>query len=276
MRRDLMEFLFSKSALEEADEVKLAEGVIKIFEEADELEKVTMAADKKPLADALRKIGVSAKVEAYPQWCEVLFDDQVEYQKACDAIFTPDGMYAMAEAGWVPSKSGDQAMSNETPSFKLGFFEIGTAGEDSEDKDKGPALKDVVKDGREADTAELERDSELNPIENPDDEMGGKREGVGKAADGKDPEGKPKGSVSEGKHKEGCACGFCKNKGRFGKKDKAEEPSAKEIAEKLLEMTSTSGVPAISEPPLAAMRPPTPHRNRMDKLRRRTLREPSK
>jgi hypothetical protein len=56
---------------------------------------------------------------------------------------------------------------------------------------------------------------------------------TGKEKEGSDPEGKPKGStkaealnivdrlidpLSEGGHKPGCTCGFCKNKGRGFKK----------------------------------------------------------
>ena len=243
----------------------MGESVLTKYESQDDLEKVDVA-EKKPLADALKKLGVSAKVEAFPQWCEIRFDDADEYRAACGSIFTPDGMYALASAGWIPAQCGDEAMSNEPAHFKLGFFEIAVAGDPASDTEKAPALKGVMKDGREDDTAEQDREDDLNPIENPDAEMGSKREGVGKPSDGKDPEGKPKG-VSEGRHKDGCQCGFCKNKGRFGKKkESGEDANAKDVVEDLLEMTSVSSVPPITEIPLMG---PTRKPSRMDKLRRR-------
>ena len=36
--------------------------------------------------------------------------------------------------------------------------------------------------------------------------------------------------LHEGKHKPGCTCGFCKNKGRFGKKPEAAEPRLAETS----------------------------------------------
>ena len=47
--------------------------------------------------------------------------------------------------------------------------------------------------------------------------------------------------VTEGKHKAGCQCGFCKNKGSFGKKKAEDEkpdekkPTAESIVKKLLD-----------------------------------------
>jgi len=43
-------------------------------------------------------------------------------------------------------------------------------------------------------------------------------------------------NLTEGKHKAGCTCGFCKNKGKFGKKsdDTTEKPDAKPTAESIV------------------------------------------
>ena len=83
-------------------------------------------------------------------------------------------------------------------------------------------------------------------MENPDDEMGKKAEGVGKPSDGKDPEGKPKGSTKSESHR----------------------IDAVALANKLLEMTSVTAIPVVGEPPLSASARAS-QRNRMDKLRRR-------
>lgn len=47
----------------------------------------------------------------------------------------------------------------------------------------------------------------------------------------------------EGKHKDGCQCGFCKNKGKFGRKtdtaetgsDDSKKPTAESIVRRLLD-----------------------------------------
>lgn len=246
MRRDFLQFLFGDPAIEEKlHDTAVVENLISLYEEADNEEAALMKANKKPLADALKGLGVNATVEAFPQWCEVRFDNEPDYRAACASIFTPDGMYALAEAGWIPAKSGDEGMSNEAPDLKLGFFEISIAGEDASEKEKGPELKTVMRDGRKNDTAEQEREDDLNPVENPDGEMGEKREGVGDAKDGADPKGKPKGSTKS-----------------------ESAASARDLAAKLLEMTTTSGVPPVTDPPLSAGTKAS-RRNRLDKLRRR-------
>jgi hypothetical protein len=35
-------------------------------------------------------------------------------------------------------------------------------------------------------------------------------------------------NINEGGHKAGCTCGFCKNKGKFGKKADADDTSKKD------------------------------------------------
>lgn len=46
--------------------------------------------------------------------------------------------------------------------------------------------------------------------------------------------------IDEGRHRAGCTCGFCKNKGKFGKKAEDEKPdekkpTAESIVKKLLD-----------------------------------------
>lgn len=246
MRRDFLQFLFGEPAIEEKlHDAAVVENLISLYEEADNEEAALMKANKKPLADALKGLGVSASVEAFPQWCEVRFDNEGDYRAACASIFTPDGMYALAEAGWIPAKSGDEGMSNEAPDLKIGFFEISVAGENASEKEKGPELKTVMRDGRKNDTTEQDRENDLNPVESPDTEMGEKRKGVGDPKDGANPKGKPKGSTKT-----------------------ESTTSARDLAAQLLEMTTTSGVPPVTEPPLSASTKAS-RRNRLEKLRRR-------
>lgn len=124
MRNNLIEFLFEMPDAQ-LSEAALGENMIKLFEGA-EAEETTGAikCDKKPLATALKAIGISAEVTAGEQWCEVCFDNEADYREATTKLTDPDAMYKLAEAGWVSVKCGDQAMSNEDPCFRIGFIEI--------------------------------------------------------------------------------------------------------------------------------------------------------
>jgi hypothetical protein len=263
MRKNLLEFLFGPEALPKSED--LGEQIVRLFEEADAVETEEVVANKKPLATALKSIGISAEVEACPGWCLIKCDDEACYREYMEKLRTADAMTKLAEQGWVMAQCGDTGMSNEAPDFKIGFIEIKTA-ETGEDDKPDETIKELNKQGREDASTEQDRDDKLNPVENPDSEMGGKKEGVGKAADGKDPEGKPKGStksesLSEGGHKAGCQCGFCKNKGSFGKKKEGEKEGDKEgeksekdeskaqaLVRRMLEMTTASGVPPLESP----------------------------
>lgn len=255
-----MEFLYGAGASSrDLDSPDLGERIIRMFESADELERETMAVNKKPLETALRKIGVSASVEDTGRgWCELVFDDNEAYREAVRAIFQPDAMHTLAEAGWIPTHEGDVAMSGEPAVYKIGFFEIDVAGGEMSDKETVPDPKKVAKDSQADASEEMNREDELNPVENPDAEMGDAQEGVGKASDGKDPEGKPKGSS--------------KNESQAashpGRRKIDEGASAKQVAERLLEATTTGAVPPVSEPPLATMRPP---QNRPERLKKRRV-----
>lgn len=185
-----------------------------------------MKSDKKPLATVLKSIGISAPIEAQSSWAEVRFADGDEYRSACVTVYEPDNLHKLAVAGWVPAHCGDQAMANEPADYKLGFIELSTV--ETGDSDTAPDLKKVMKDARERDTTEMDRDDDdLNPVENPDkDEAGSDHQpGISKATDGKDPEGTPKGS--KGSKKE----------------------SAEELVANLLEMTSAGAIPAFDGPP---------------------------
>ena len=227
MRRNLFEFLYGAGVQgPDLNDPGLGEEVVRLFEDADAEEADDMKSDKKPLATALKSIGVAASIETQPSWAEVHFADGDEYRSACAAVYEPDSLHKLAVAGWVPARCGDQAMANEPADFKLGFIELSTA--ETGDSDKAPDMEKVRKDAQERDTTAPEHDDEMNPVEDPDktgsDE---KQPGIAKAADGKDPEGTPKGSK------------------------KTEAKTAADMVNHLLEMTSAAGVPAFDGPPPA-------------------------
>lgn len=66
----------------------------------------------------------------------------------------------------------------------------------------------------------------LEPTEKPHSgQLGYRNPGLDPSVEADEPESFRKGyNVGEGKHKPGCKCGFCKNKGSFGKKKKEENP----------------------------------------------------
>lgn len=219
MRHDLFQFLFTESVLQEEHRA--------LFEDTAATEALKVS--KQPLEAALKKLGVPGPVVAFPQWCEIHFDDGQAYREAHQAIFSPDGLLALTVAGWVPAQHGDQAMSGEPAEYKIGFFESPDL--EPGDSDTAPDLEELIGQGQENDTTAMDREKDsLNPVENPDAEMGDAQKGVGKAEDGKDPEGTPKGSKNE---------------------------SAPDMVRRLLEMTSTSGVPPVSDGPATLVQPPS-------------------
>lgn len=233
MRTNLLEFLFGKTAVRE--DAELGEQIVKLFEDAAEVEGVELVANKKPLADALKAMGIDEPVELGAQWAEIHCDDDTEYHEYIRTLTDPDNMHKLAEMGWVMTQCGDIAMSNETPDYKIGFIEIATAeGGDADKPDE--KVKTIIKQGQEFATTPVEQDDDLNPVEReqgkPDAKLGGKTTGVGKPKDGADPEGKPKGSTK-----------------------KAESMVDKLLADPLQEMTGTGSIGTFeggSVPPVMA------------------------
>lgn len=192
MRKNLLEFLFGPAAVLESSQ-SLGEDVVKLFEEAAEAETEQMVANKKPLAAALKDMGISNAVVEGPQWCEIHCDDEAQYREHVKLLVDPDNMHKLAEKGWVFALCGDQAMSNEPPGFKIGFIELNMLGM-PENKAKADSLETVLKNAQKFATTPLERDDDLNPVETDDKGSKDNQKGVGKAKDGADPEGKPKGA----------------------------------------------------------------------------------
>ena len=123
MRRNLLEFLFGPTAAQQSTQT-LGEDVVKLFEEAADEETEQMVANKKPLATALKAIGISNEVVEGAQWCEIHCDDENQYREHVRLLTDADNMHKLAELGWVFALCGDQAMSNEAPGFKIGFIEL--------------------------------------------------------------------------------------------------------------------------------------------------------
>lgn len=193
MRKNLLEFLFGPAAVLESSRT-LGEDVVKLFEEAADAETEQMVANKKPLAAALKDIGISNEVIEGPQWCEIHCDDENQYREHVRLLAEPDHMHALAEKGWVFALCGDQAMSNEPPGFKIGFIELNMLGT-PENKQDAESLETVLKNAQKFATTPMDRDDDdLNPVETDDKGSKDGQKGVGKAKDGANPEGKPKGS----------------------------------------------------------------------------------
>lgn len=234
MNKNLIAFLFSESQIRD-DLGDIGEDLTHLFEKAAEVEDRDAVNSKTDLASALGKVGIEyLDLEQDPSGAVARFETRAQYSAALNLVAEPDNMHALATLGWVPLPVGDVAMSNEDAEFRMRFLEIATAG--SSDDEKEVDAKAISKDARQFATTEVDRDSdEMNPVET--DDKGGEPK-MGKAKDGADPEGKPKGStkstsesivaglLDEGGHKSGCGCGFCKNKGKGFKKKEA--PGTKE------------------------------------------------
>lgn len=275
MRTNLLEYLFGKTVIRE--EAELGEQIVRLFEEADEAEGIELVANKKPLADALKTMGIDEPVELGAQWAEIHCDDDAEYHEYIRALSDPDNMHKLAEMGWVMARCGDIAMSNEQPDYKIGFIEIETAESGEADK-PDEKVKSIIKKGQEFATTPVEQDDDLNPVEReqgkPDAKLSGKTTGVGKPKDGADPEGKPKGSTKDESllrvnewdrrtaervnkkaaanadkpgtyygHKANCSCSLCAKRKA---KAKSESMVDKLLAEPVQEMTGTGSCGTFS------------------------------
>lgn len=259
MRKDLLEFLFGEQAVK-LNEPDLGENIVRMFEEADDAEGVQMVANKKPLESALKAIGISGTVDPDYQMAEVRFTDEDEYREATRLLNDPESIHKLAELGWVATRGdGDIAMTNEPPEYKLNFIEISTAGEDSSDSDKAPDLEKIRKQSQKFAVDPVDRSDKMNPVENTRSVGKGKKQaGVGKAKDGADPEGKPKGSTKKTESVDDllkapdlsecdeCNCKSTKKQAPFFRTDKNLGKKKRGVSE----ATMASGVPPVMEPPL--------------------------
>lgn len=226
MRKNLLEFLFGAAAVRESG-TTLGEEVVRLFEDAADEETEQMVANKKPLAAALKDIGISNDVIEGPQACEIQCDDEAQYREHMALLRDPDNMHKLAERGWVVAQCGDQAMSNEPPSMVIGFIELNML-DMPDNKQDVPSLDNVLKNAQKFATTPMDRDDDLNPVETDDKTSSDNQKGVGKAEDGAAPKGKPKGST--------------------------KSESARTLAKRMLdeddlsEMTGASAIPAVERP----------------------------
>lgn len=246
MRKNLLEFLFGPSAVRESSQT-LGEDVVKLFEEADQAETEQMVANKKPLAAALKEIGITNEVVEGPQWCEIHCENEDEYREHLRLLADPDHMHKLAELGWVAAQCGDQAMSNEPPGFKIGFIELNML-ETPDNSQDAESLETVIKNAQKFATTPLDREDELNPVQTDIKPSDDNQKGVGKAKYGEDPKGKPKGA--------------------------SESLTAKDLTRKLLdedrvnEVTTCSAIPAVEAPMGVPARKPD-YRKRLQAMRKR-------
>jgi hypothetical protein len=233
MRNNLFEFLFGLEAASASSQT-LGEDVVKLFEEAAGEETEQMVANKKPLAAALKEIGISSPVAGGPQGCEIQCADEAEYRDHMALLANADNMHKLAQLGWVATQCGDQAMGNEPPGFKIGFIELSMLGMPDNDQ-KAEPLETVIKNARQFATTPMAReDDSLNPVESGDKTSDDRQKGVGKAGEGAAPKGKIKDSLA-----------------------------ARRLAAKMLdEMTGVSAVPALDSPPLGMVSGIPPRRER--------------
>lgn len=203
--KDLLSFLFLESAEADATELNIEENLEQLFEAAAEAEQGSLQSKKTPLAKALSQFGISdADLVLDPEGFSLTTDNRQRYEDAITVLGSADAMHKLAEMGWVVTKPGDAAMTNEPAQYRIRFLEITTV--DANDREpKGGTYdtanrEEVIKKAQKFASTPMDRgDDDLNPVEGetgkPDSlEKSTKRTGVGDPKDGKDPEGKPKGS----------------------------------------------------------------------------------
>ena len=124
MKKNLLSFLFLESAQAEADAeqgaLRIAEDLERLFEAAAEAETGELESKKTPLAKALGEFGISdAELELDPEGLCLCTDNQDRYKDILTVLGTADAMHKLAEMGWVVTKPGDDAMTNEPARFRV-------------------------------------------------------------------------------------------------------------------------------------------------------------
>lgn len=199
-KNDLLSFLFGESVEIEAAEgdrreLDIAENLERLFEVAAETELGELEAKKTPLAKALAEFGIKdaeSDLQLDTEGFVLATDNHDRYVDAMTVLGSAEAMHKLAEMGWVVTKPGDPAMTNEPPDYRIRFLEITTV--DTEDREPKAGTydtgnrEDVIKKAQKFATTPMDRDDELNPVENDDGKMGKKDTGVGKAKEGEDPE----------------------------------------------------------------------------------------
>lgn len=198
MKKNLLSFLFLESAEAEAatagQELDLADSLEQLFEAAADIEKSELESKQTPLATALSGFGIDdSDLQLDPEGFCLVTDNRQRYADILAILGDAAAMHKLAEMGWVVTKPGDVAMTGEPAEYRIRFLEITTVNTGDKDKPDEKA-KAINQAAREFATTPLDRDDDLNPVETDDGKMGKRQAGVGKAKDGTDPEGTPKGA----------------------------------------------------------------------------------
>jgi predicted RNA-binding Zn-ribbon protein involved in translation (DUF1610 family) len=207
--RDLIKFLFGESVeLEsaEADSLELAENLERLFEAIDKASPGELKPKKTPLAKALAELGITdseSDLELDTEGFVLATDNHQRYVDALTVLGSADAMHKLAEMGWVVTRPGDNAMTNEPANYRIRFLEIATT-EENDREPKGGTYdtanrEEVIKKAQEFATTPMDRDDEMNPVETDIKGSDQDRKGVGKEKDGAQPEGTPKGTSGKPK-----------------------------------------------------------------------------
>lgn len=201
-KNNLLSFLFLESTEVDAAEGDLADKLERLFEAAAEAEATDLESRKTPLAKALKEFGIEdSDLQLDTEGFVLVTDNRERYADIMRVLGDADAVHKLAEMGWVVTKPGDPAMTNERPEYTVRFLEITTVDQnDREPKGGGYDTKnreEVIKKAQEFATTPMDREDEMNPVENETGKMSRKNVGVGKAKDGEEPEGKPKGSTKK-------------------------------------------------------------------------------
>lgn len=186
---DLLKFLFVDSQ----KDAELDAYLELLSEEANREE--DLKSKKSPLEKALKSVEIpTGGLEIDPvRGYVITFDSSDDYKKAKTALKSPEGMHAMAELGWLAADMGDQEGTEASDKFQMNFIEIAGANEEPSDVEKAADLEKsemekVAKDSFDFVNGDIEDREDEKPSQD-------KGKGVGDAKDGKDPEGKPKGTA---------------------------------------------------------------------------------
>lgn len=187
-KNNLLSFLFLESTEADAADGELTDNLERLFEAAAEVEAGELETKKTPLAKALAEFGIEdTDLQFDTEGFALVTDSPDKYRDILAVLGTPDAMHKLAEMGWVVTKPGDDAMTNEPANFRVRFLEIVTV--ETGDADKSDETrKEIINKAKEFATTPMDRDDEMNPVENEDGKMGKKAEGVGKPKEGKQPE----------------------------------------------------------------------------------------
>ena len=143
MNDPMMKFLFETSQ----DDVGLEEGeaLERLFARLEEADSIPV--DRKPLAKALKALGLSLDVDKDATGLVACFDDEDSYSDAVTILSDPMNLATLVGSGWVASFGGDVTQTREqTPSYRIFFIEVAETAQSTADSPEN--LEKAVKKGR--------------------------------------------------------------------------------------------------------------------------------